>query len=134
MVKTKIEIIEIDLDINIEEEIEKASKNISSETKKAIEDTITEIKEKNKEKDEKKKEKEQKNSSLNSCIEILLESNKNNPVPSDKLLEMSNSDKLSPLILRISNKLKKDGTGQVKKVKVEKNTHYYIIRDETKTS
>jgi hypothetical protein len=131
MAKTKIEIIEIDLGIDIEAEIEKASKNISSETKKAIEDTVAEIQEKNKEKEEKKKQKDQKNSSLNSCIEVLLESDKTSPISSDKLLEIGESDKLSPLILRISNKLKKDGTGKVQKIKIEKTTHYYIMRDDT---
>jgi hypothetical protein len=129
MVKTKVEIIEIDLGIDIEKEIEKASKNISSDTRKEIDNAIVELKEKKKIKDEKKKEKEDKQRALNNCIEILLESSSDNPIPSDKLLETGDSDKLSPLVLRIKNKLKKDGLGTVGKVQINKNNHYYIIRE-----
>lgn len=129
----EILVVKIDLGIDIEEEIKKVGKSISKESKEAIAKIVDDAEQKQTEKQEAKKEKQREKDDwedkIRSCVEVMKEADSDNPVSSDKLLEITGADKLTGLILRIKNYVKKnEGEYEIEKIRKHGKNSYYLSR------
>ena len=125
------DIITIDLKIDIEKEILNASRNISEDTRKAIDNLVKTSENKKREdkeqKEQKEQQKEQWSDDIKLCYKMLEAGTQHNPVIGENFLKHANTDNLSGLMIRIRNyhkKLKTDKT--IAKKRFLGKTAYYL--------
>ena len=129
MAKRNIEVVKVTLDVDLEQEIRDASKNISEDTKNAIDIVVAETKKKQEEKDQKKSEKESKQKDIDDkleiCLQKLLGASKDSPISSNEIKQIMEMDSLSGIMLRV-RKVIKDKSLSISKRTIKKVTHYWI--------
>ena len=129
----EIEVVQIDLGIDIKEEIMKASRSISSESKKVAEEIIAKQVEKKTQKEAAKKEKDTQKAEwetkLDACHgRLLAQMNEEDPlVSAEELMLIADTEDLTGLMLRIRNFMKRiNSKFKLEKRKKQKKTHYAL--------
>jgi len=115
--KRNIEVVNIDIGVDIEQEIRKAARNISEDTRKAIDIIVSEAQEKQQKKQESFKQKQDVADKTTQCLEKLLLATREKPLHSDEMKSMMNMTNLSGIMTRLKHALK---DGQIKKRKLNK--------------
>ena len=123
MAKRNIEVVKIDIDVDIEQEIRKAARNVSEDTKKAIDIIVSEAQEKQQKKQESIKQKQDATDRTSQCLEKLLLATPEKPLHSDEIKSIMDMTNLSAIMLRLKNTLK---DGKIKKRKLNKANHYWV--------
>lgn len=131
-----IELVEIDLGIDIKEEIMKAAKDISDETKEAANKVVAEKVAEKVQKDAAKKEKNDQKTEwtkkLEACYATMFSKIEDeDPFTSaEELLKIADTKDLTGLMLRIKNFMKKlPSEYKIKKIKRKKKTYYKLFGD-----